>query len=85
MHYLLLAPEIDRQEMLNKFRQTEINSIFRFAPLHSSMGGIRYGRAHGNLEITTHLSERLIRLPLWFGISTNQKDQMEGVLNSFSA
>ena len=76
---------ICRQEVLNKYRKTEINSIFHFAPLHSYPGGIRYGRAHVNLDVTTHLSEKLIRFPLWFEISTSQQDQVAEVLNSFSA
>jgi dTDP-4-amino-4,6-dideoxygalactose transaminase len=34
-------------------------------PLHSAQAGQRFGRASGDLRLTTEISERLIRLPLW--------------------
>lgn len=42
-----------------------IYSVFHYVPLHSSPAGMKYGRVHGNLEITNNLSDRLLRLPLW--------------------
>lgn len=84
MYYLLLAPEIDRQEVLNKFKKDEINAIFHYVPLHSSPGGIRFGRVHGSLEITNNYSARLIRLPLWFGISIEQQDRVVDALISYT-
>ncbi|MBG6174929.1 dTDP-4-amino-4,6-dideoxygalactose transaminase [Labrenzia sp. EL_208] len=76
MYYILLAPDIDRQAVLDSFRKDNIGSVFHYVPLHSSPAGMRYGRAYGNLENTNDLSERLIRLPFWTTISSEQQDQV---------
>lgn len=69
MYYVLLEPEIDRQAVLDELKRNEIYSVFHYVPLHSSPAGQRYGRMCGVLEHTTKLGDRLVRLPLWVGIS----------------
>lgn len=80
MYYVLLASKIDRQEVLDEFKRNDIWSVFHYVPLHSSPAGLRYGRIHGNLKITTQQSERLVRLPLWVGLSVEQQDRVVEVL-----
>ncbi len=82
MYYVLLAPEIDRQKVLSELKKNDINAVFHYVPLHSSPGGQRYGRAHGELEVTIRQSERLVRLPLWVGLSPVQQDRIVEVLRS---
>jgi dTDP-4-amino-4,6-dideoxygalactose transaminase len=82
MYYVLLAPQIDRQKVLEAFKRNNILSVFHYVPLHSSPAGVRYGRAHGDLRITTQQSERLIRLPLWVGLSDEQQDRVVEVLRN---
>lgn len=73
MYYVLLAPEIDRQQVLNAFKRDDIGAVFHYVPLHSSPAGLRYGRTHGTLDMTTRQSERLVRLPLWVGLTEQQQ------------
>lgn len=80
MYYVLLAPEIDRQKVLDNFRSNDIASVFHYVPLHSSPAGLKYGRTHGNLKFTNHQSERLVRLPLWVGITEEQQHRVLEVL-----
>lgn len=82
MYYVLLASEIDRQKVLSEFKRNEIFSVFHYVPLHSSPAGIRYGRAHGELEVTVRQSEKLIRLPLWVGLSAEQQYRVVDVLEN---
>lgn len=82
MYYVLLAPEIDRQQVLNAFRRDDIGAVFHYVPLHSSPAGLRYGRAHGPLEVTNMQSERLVRLPLWVGLTEQQQDKVVAVLKA---
>lgn len=84
MYYVLLASEIDRQKVLAEFKRNEIFSVFHYVPLHSSPAGIRYGRAHGELEVTVRQSERLIRLPLWVGLSAEQQSRVVDVLDNIN-
>ncbi|ART56747.1 dTDP-4-amino-4,6-dideoxygalactose transaminase [Acidovorax carolinensis] len=82
MYYVLLAPGIDRQKILFELKKNDIYSVFHYVPLHSSPGGQRYGRAHGELEVTIRQSERLVRLPLWVGLSCEQQDRIVEVLRN---
>ena len=80
MYYVLLAPEIDRQKVLSELKKNDIYSVFHYVPLHSSPAGQRYGRAHGELEVTVKQSERLVRLPLWVGLAPAQQERIVEVL-----
>jgi len=82
MYYVLLAPEIDRRKVLDEFKRNDILSVFHYVPLHSSPAGKRYGRAHGSLTVTIDQSERLIRLPLWIGLTEQQQHKIVDVLST---
>ncbi len=82
MYYVLLAPTIDRQNVLNELKRNEIFSVFHYVPLHSSPAGKRYGRTQGGLEVTTMQSERLVRLPLWVDLTAGQQEQVVKVLDN---
>lgn len=82
MYYVLLAPGLDRQKMLTELKKNDIYSVFHYVPLHSSPGGKRYGRTHGELEVTIKQSERLVRLPLWVGLTAKQQDCVVQVLSN---
>lgn len=78
MYYVLLSSGIDRQFLLNELKGKGISAVFHYVPLHSSPAGQRYGRAHGSLDVTNTLSERLVRLPLWVGLTEEQQDRVVG-------
>jgi dTDP-4-amino-4,6-dideoxygalactose transaminase len=83
MYYILLEPKIDRQQVLDELKRKRIGAVFHYVPLHSSPAGLRFGRSHGDLSLTTSLSERLIRLPMWFGLGESQQQQVVDVLSVF--
>jgi dTDP-4-amino-4,6-dideoxygalactose transaminase len=68
MYYLLLPTADARATVLADLKRRGIGAIFHYVPLHSSPAGRRYGRAHGALDVTDDVSERLVRLPLWLGV-----------------
>lgn len=82
MYYVLLAPGIDRQFVLAELKRHAIHAVFHYVPLHSSPAGERYGRVHGSMAVTDGHSERLLRLPLWYGMSPQQQDKVIEVLSS---
>jgi dTDP-4-amino-4,6-dideoxygalactose transaminase len=83
MFYVLLAPSIDRQAALAVMKREGVHSVFHYVPLHSSPAGQRYGRVHGDMTITDNLSERIVRLPLWIGLTTEQQDRVVHALGEF--
>lgn len=80
MYYVLVPSASDRAYALEQFKRNEIGAVFHYVPLHSSPAGKRFGRACGELPVTDSASSRLIRLPLWKGITHEQQDQVVSVL-----
>jgi dTDP-4-amino-4,6-dideoxygalactose transaminase len=73
--FYLLFPDIQsRRTFLRKMNDIGINCTFHYVPLHSSPAGKIYGRVNGNLEVTNNIAERLVRLPLFPGMSSTQAD-----------
>jgi len=81
MYYVLLAPGVDRQAVLAQLKAQGIHAAFHYVPLHLSPAGRRYGRSQKMLPITTQQSERLLRLPLWPGLTTAQQNHVAQVLH----
>jgi dTDP-4-amino-4,6-dideoxygalactose transaminase len=68
MYYLLL-PDIEaRTRFIAGLRAAGVYAVFHYVPLHSSPGGVRHGRAHGELAVTASVADRLVRMPLWLGL-----------------
>lgn len=76
MYYILLAPDFDRQKVLEALKLDDIWPVFHYVPLHQSPAGKRYARSHGDLSLTESLSDRLIRLPLWVGLNQGQQNRV---------
>lgn len=81
MYYILIPDAAHRQFILDSLKAQHINAVFHYVPLHSSPAGQQFGRVNGALSNTESLSERLIRLPLWVGISQQQQDRIIDVLS----
>lgn len=76
MYYLILSPEIDRNVVLNELKRNHVFAVSHYVPLHSSQAGQRYGKISNNLFWTDSLSARIIRLPLWIGLTNLQQDRV---------
>jgi dTDP-4-amino-4,6-dideoxygalactose transaminase len=53
--------------------------------LHSSPAGLKYGRAAGTLAVTDRVAEKLVRLPLYYGMGANRDRVIEVVSDYFTA
>jgi dTDP-4-amino-4,6-dideoxygalactose transaminase len=82
IYYVLLEGGEDRDHVLAELNARDINAVFHFVPLHTSRGGLRFGRAAGPLPNTEATAQQLIRLPLWNGISENQTLRVVETLTS---
>ncbi|RLU05621.1 dTDP-4-amino-4,6-dideoxygalactose transaminase [Pseudomonas prosekii] len=79
MFYIKVENIEVRSRVLSVLRDLSIGAVFHYIPLHSAPAGLRLGRFHGNDVHTTVESERLIRLPIWYGMS---EGEMEQVINA---
>ena len=79
----LLLPDLEqRTAFIDRLRKIGINTVFHYIPLHSAPAGLRYARAEGELPVTSEMSDRLVRLPLWVGLAEHQDEVIEAVLNA---
>lgn len=82
MYYLLL-PDLDsRSRFISKLKEKEVGAVFHYVPLHAAPEGVAHGRAHGSMEHTNALSERLVRLPLWLGLESYQEEVIQKVVDA---
>jgi dTDP-4-amino-4,6-dideoxygalactose transaminase len=69
MYYVRAADLDARGRLLRRLNDAGINAVFHYVPLHDSPAGQRYGRCAGSMSVTRQVSDSLIRLPLWPGLS----------------
>ncbi|MBN1839872.1 MAG: dTDP-4-amino-4,6-dideoxygalactose transaminase [Campylobacterales bacterium] len=85
MFYIKVKNLEERTALLEKFKEAEIGAVFHYIPLHSAPAGLKYGRMFGEDVYTTKESERLLRLPLYYGISLEEIDAVCEILRQWSA
>lgn len=74
MFYIKCKDLEERTELIDYLKQNEIYAVFHYIPLHSAEAGLKYGRFHGEDKYTTKESERLVRLPLYYGLKGEEVD-----------
>lgn len=84
MFYIKLKNLEERTEFISYMKQNEIYSSFHYVPLHSAPAGLKFGRFDGDDVNTTKESERLTRLPMYYGLEKSDLDAViERVLEYF--
>ena len=84
MYYLKAASLEERTRLLADLKQKGILAVFHYIPLHSSPAGRRFGRFSGEDRYTTSESERLFRLPLYYGLTASDRSKViEAVLRFY--
>ncbi|WP_081001128.1 dTDP-4-amino-4,6-dideoxygalactose transaminase [Pseudomonas brassicacearum] len=79
MFYIKVKNIEVRTKVLEFLKEHNVGAVFHYIPLHSAPAGLRLGRFHGVDANTTVESERLIRLPIWYGM---QQAEMEQVITA---
>ncbi|MDY4968783.1 MAG: dTDP-4-amino-4,6-dideoxygalactose transaminase [Lachnospiraceae bacterium] len=74
MFYLKCKDLEERTRLISYMKSNEIQCVFHYIPLHSAPAGLKYGRFSGKDEFTTKESERLVRLPMYYGLN----DELRG-------
>ena len=74
MFYIKTRDIDERSELIDYLKSNEILSVFHYIPLHSAPAGLKFGRFHGEDVYTTKESERLLRLPLYYGLKEEEVD-----------
>jgi dTDP-4-amino-4,6-dideoxygalactose transaminase len=83
MFYIVLPTTRLRDELLHYLGQHGICAVFHYIPLHSSPMGQRFGYRAGDLPITEQLSSRLLRLPFYYQLTTEQQLRIASCVTEF--
>jgi dTDP-4-amino-4,6-dideoxygalactose transaminase len=83
MFYVLLKDLATRTQLIAHLKARGIHSVFHYVPLHSSPAGRRFGRVAGAMSVTDSVSDRLLRLPLYYGLTEAEAAGIAGAITEF--
>jgi dTDP-4-amino-4,6-dideoxygalactose transaminase len=83
MFYLKCKDLDERTALLAHLKKNDVMAVFHYVPLHSAPAGKIYGRFHGTDCHTTSESERLMRLPLWYGMEEHLRNRVVDAVRAF--
>lgn len=83
MFYIKAGDIEERTARIAHLKENGVMSVFHYIPLHTSPAGQRFGRFHGEDKYTTRESERLMRLPMYYGLTLDQVDDICDIIRKF--
>ncbi len=72
-----------RTRLIDFLKKKGIGAVFHYVPLHSSKAGMKYGKFYGEDRYTTTESERLVRLPMFYGLTEAEVYGVVDVIRDF--
>lgn len=83
MFYLKCQDLEERTAFISYLKEHEIQATFHYVPLHSAPAGIEYGRVSGSMEVTDRENARLVRLPMYYGLTKKDQDYVIETIYEF--
>ena len=83
MFYIKARDLEERQKLIGYLKENGIISVFHYIPLHTAPAGMKYGEFRGEDKYTTTESERLLRLPMYYGLEAENVDYIAEKVKAF--
>lgn len=83
MYYIKVKGLDERTKMISYLKENGIGAVFHYIPLHSSPAGQKFGTFFGEDKYTTKESERIIRLPMYYGLKENEVEYVVEKIKEF--
>jgi len=83
MFYIKTADLDIRSKLIEYLKDLNIHAVFHYIPLHSSEAGVQCGYFHGQDRYTSVESDRLVRLPMFYGLELSQIEQVTKAVHAF--
>ena len=83
MFYIKVKDLSERTQLLKYLNNNNIWAVFHYVPLHNSPAGVKFSFFHGKDKFTTKESERLIRLPMYYGLQEIEIKKVLEAINAF--
>ena len=76
MFYLKAENLEIRTKLISFLKENGVMAVFHYVPLHSAPAGKKFGEFVGEDKYTTKESDRLLRLPMYYGLSESETDKV---------
>lgn len=84
MFYIKCRNLEERTSFISEMRKKDIGCVFHYVPLHSAPAGLKFGRFNGEDKYTTSESDKLVRIPLYYGLTNDDRQTViDAVFNFF--
>ena len=83
MYYIKTKDLETRGRLIDFMRKHDILTVFHYVPLHSAPAGKKFGRFHGEDKYTTKESEHLVRLPMYYHLKEEDREQVVKAIKEF--
>lgn len=83
MFYLKCKDLEERTDLIKFAKENDVMMVFHYIPLHSAPAGKKFGRFNGEDIYTTKESERLVRLPLYYNLTKEDRDKVIKIVREF--
>ncbi len=85
IYFVTLAPHLERTRVIEALKAKGVGAASHYVPLHASPAGRRFGRVAGGMKNTDIAGEKLIRLPVWPGLTQAQQSRVIDALSAVLA
>ena len=83
MFYIKAKDLEERTRLLSYLKEKDVNAVFHYIPLHSAPAGKKFGIFIGEDKYTTKESERLLRLPMYYGLKASDIEYIVESIKEF--
>ncbi len=83
LFYILTKSAEERFKLIQFLDKQNIMAVFHYIPLHSSPAGKKFGRPVGDLKVTDSISQRLLRLPLYYEMNPEEVERVVSSIYKF--
>ncbi len=83
MYYIKTKDMEERTQLITFLKENGIMAVFHYVPLHSAPAGLKFGRFSGKDVYTTRESERLLRLPMYYALTSGEVDYIVSKVKEF--
>ncbi|MCB1234814.1 MAG: dTDP-4-amino-4,6-dideoxygalactose transaminase [Verrucomicrobiae bacterium] len=85
LYYLLMPDPPSQAALISHLKERGIGAVFHYRPLHLSPFALQWGNQAGQCPVAEDVSDRIVRLPLFYALSPGEQDRVIGAILEFDA
>jgi dTDP-4-amino-4,6-dideoxygalactose transaminase len=84
LYAMLMPSELAQQGLISHLKHQGIGAVFHYQPLHLTPQGLRFGGRPGTCPVAESVAQRIVRLPLFYGLTAAEQDRIIEAVGAFS-